>query len=67
LSYTANTVAITIGGVSASVAFAGMAPGYPDLYQVNTTLPAGIPAGTQVPVVLTVAGQTSPPVTISVH
>jgi uncharacterized protein (TIGR03437 family) len=67
LSYTANTVAVTIGGVPASVAFAGMAPGYPDLYQVNTTLPAGIPAGTQVPVVLTVAGQTSPPVTISVH
>ena len=67
LSYTANTVAITIGGVPASVAFAGMAPGYPDLYQVNTTLPAGIPSGTQVPVVLTVAGQTSPPVTISVR
>jgi uncharacterized protein (TIGR03437 family) len=67
LSYTANTVTVTIGGVSTPVAFAGMAPGYPDLYQVNTTLPAGLPAGTQVPVVLSVAGQTSPPVTISVR
>jgi uncharacterized protein (TIGR03437 family) len=36
-----------------------MVPGYLDLYQVNTTLPAGLPSGTQVPVVLSVAGQTS--------
>jgi uncharacterized protein (TIGR03437 family) len=67
LSYTANTVTVTIGGRPAAVAFAGLAPSYPDLYQVNATLPAGLPAGTQVPVLLSVAGQTSPPVTISVH
>ncbi len=67
LSHTANTVTVTIGGLSAPVAFAGLAPGYPDLYQVNATMPAGVPAGNQVPVVLSVAGQTSPPVTISVR
>lgn len=67
LSYTANPVTVTIGGVAAPVAFAGLAPGYPDLYQVNTTVPSGLAAGNQVPVVLSIAGQTSPPVTISVH
>jgi uncharacterized protein (TIGR03437 family) len=67
LSYTVNPVTLTIGGISTPVAFAGLAPGYPDLYQVNTTVPAGLPSGTQVPVVLSVAGQSSPPVTISVR
>lgn len=67
LSSTANPVTVTIGGLPAPVAFAGLAPGYPDLYQVNATMPAGVPSGTQVPVVLSVAGQTSPAVTISVR
>jgi uncharacterized protein (TIGR03437 family) len=35
------------------------------LYQVNALMPAGVAAGNQVPVVLTVGGQSSPPVTMS--
>jgi uncharacterized protein (TIGR03437 family) len=67
LSNTVNPVSVTIGGVSAPVAFAGLTPGSTGLYQVNTTVPAGIAAGDGVPVVLTAARQSSAPVVISVR
>ena len=67
LSVTNNPVSITIGGISATVTFAGLAPGFPDLYQVNAVVPAGVVAGPSVPVVLSVAGQTSPAVTLAVQ
>jgi len=67
LSVTNNTVSITIGGISATVSFAGLAPGYPDLYQVNAVVPSGVAPGGAVPVVLNVAGQTSPAVTMTVQ
>ncbi|MGO9129961.1 MAG: hypothetical protein ACLQIS_09545 [Bryobacteraceae bacterium] len=37
------------------------------MYQVNVAVPAGIATGDAVPVVLSVAGQSSPPVTIAVR
>jgi len=37
-----------------------LAPGYPDLYQVNAVVPLGVQPGDSVPVVLTLAGQSSP-------
>ena len=67
LSQTVNPVTVTIGGVNAAVQFAGLTPGYPDLYQVNAVVPAGAGPGGNVPVALTVAGQTSPPVTMAVR
>jgi len=67
LSQTVNLVAVTIGGLNAQVLFAGLTPGYPDLYQVNAVVPARVAADNQVPVMLTVAGQSSPPVTIAVQ
>jgi uncharacterized protein (TIGR03437 family) len=67
LSRTANPVTVTIGGKTASVAFAGLAPGFVGLYQVNAVVPAGLTAGDSVPVVLSTSGQTSPAVTISVR
>lgn len=66
LSNAANPVTVTIGGQNAPVAFAGLAPGYVGLYQVNAVVPAGIAAGTDVPLTLSVAGQQSPPVTVAV-
>ena len=57
----------TIGGKSAQVAFSGLTPGYAGLYQINAVVPAGITTGDAVPVVLSVEGQTSPPVTIAVR
>ena len=67
LSTTVNTVTVTIGGKAAQVAFAGLTPGYAGLYQVNVVVPAGITTGDSVPVVLSVAGQDSPPVTMAVR
>jgi uncharacterized protein (TIGR03437 family) len=37
------------------------------LYQVNAVVPAGIPTGDTVPVVVNAAGQTSPAVTMAVR
>ncbi len=66
LARTVNPVTVTIGGVSAQVLYAGLAPGYAGLYQVNALVPAGVSPGNQVPVVLSVAGQNSPAASVSV-
>jgi trimeric autotransporter adhesin len=66
LSRTVNPVTVTIGGQTAMVLFAGLTPGSAGLYQVNAVVPAGV-SGDTVPVVMSVSGQTSPMVTISVH
>jgi uncharacterized protein (TIGR03437 family) len=66
-SRTVNAVSVKIGGVDATVSFAGLAPGSTGVYQVNVTVPQGVTAGAAVPVVLSVAGQISPPVTITVQ
>jgi uncharacterized protein (TIGR03437 family) len=63
---TVNPVQMTIGGREAAVSFAGLAPGFVGLYQVNAVVPAGTATGS-VPVAVKLAGQTSPTVTIPVH
>ncbi len=67
LRRTTAEVAVTIGGVTAQVAFAGLTPGFTGLYQVNVTVPAGVEPGDQVPVVVTIGGISSPPVQIAVR
>jgi len=67
LSTTVNPVTVTIGDKAAQVVFAGLTPGYAGLYQVNAVVPGGITIGDAVPVVLSVAGQTSPAVTMAVR
>ena len=64
---TVNPVTLTIGGVNATVQFAGLAPFFTGLYQVNAVVPNGVQPGNAVPVVLNVAGQSSPPVTMAVQ
>jgi len=66
LSSTTSAVTVSIGGQNAQVLFAGLAPGYVGLYQVNALVPAGVPVGGDVPLLLSVAGQQSPPVTVPV-
>jgi trimeric autotransporter adhesin len=66
----ANTLVnptVTIGGQNAGVSFSGLAPGFVGLYQIDAMVPGGITPGSAVPVVMSIAGQTSPPVTISVR
>jgi uncharacterized protein (TIGR03437 family) len=41
---------VLIGGSKAQVQFAGLAPGFVGLYQVNAQIPKGTPAGNAVPV-----------------
>jgi uncharacterized protein (TIGR03437 family) len=67
ISYTVNPVTATIGGQSAQVLFAGLAPGYAGVYQVDLEVPSGIATGASLPVVLTQLGFPSAPVTVAIH
>jgi len=58
---------VTIGHKPARVLFSGLTPGFAGLYQVNVKVPADVTPGDEVPVVIGIAGQTSPVVTISVR
>jgi uncharacterized protein (TIGR03437 family) len=54
-----NKYSLTLGGVAVNVSYAGVSPGSAGLYQINFTVPSGVPAGNQ-PLVLTVDGVPSP-------
>jgi uncharacterized protein (TIGR03437 family) len=62
LRQTVNQVSLTIGGVRAPVAFAGLTPGFTGLYQINATVPAGASPDDHASVVISVAGTSSPSV-----
>jgi len=51
---TTAAVTATIGGVDAPVLFSGLTPSLVGLYQVNVQVPAAVPVGDAVPLVLTV-------------
>ena len=67
LSNTVGTPQLTVGGQSAAVSFAGLAPGFVGLYQVNAVVPSGTQTGTNVGVNLSIDGQTSPSTTIAIQ
>lgn len=54
-SMTNSTTTVTIGGVPAPVAYAGLAPGFVGEYQINAQVPMGLPSGNQ-PVIVTIGG-----------
>ena len=58
---------VTIGGRPATVAFAGLAPGFVGVYQINAQVPAGITPGDAVPVVITQGSAQSNTATIAVR
>lgn len=64
LSPTRRPVTVTIGGISATVHFAGLAPGFAGIYQINVSIPEGVPVGPEAAVVVTAGGLSSPPVTV---
>jgi len=58
---------VTVNGVPASLDYLGAAPGQvAGMLLFNVEIPTGVPGGAAVPVVLTVGGVASPPVTIAV-
>jgi uncharacterized protein (TIGR03437 family) len=67
LIQTVNPVGVTIAGVPANVQFAGLTPNFTGLYQVNAVVPDGLAPGDALQVVLSVAGVSSPAVTMAVR
>jgi uncharacterized protein (TIGR03437 family) len=52
LSFAVATPSVTIGGLPAAVDFAGLAPGFIGLGQMNIRVPAEAPTGDAVPLVI---------------
>ena len=65
LANAVNPVTATVGGQSAKVLFAGLAPQL-TVYQMNIVVPSGVTPGSDVPIVLSQAGLQSVPVTVAV-
>jgi uncharacterized protein (TIGR03437 family) len=64
LASTTTPLVVTIGGQQVTPSFSGLAPGYPGLYQLNVTVPAGLTGNQNVTVFI--GGQTSPAVVLPV-
>ena len=59
LSYASAAPVITLGGATLSVGYAGLAPGEVGVYQINATVPSGVPTGLSVPLVIAQGGATT--------
>lgn len=66
-SPTLVTPTVTIGGAQVPASFAGLAPGFVGVYQVNALVPLGITPGSAVPLSVTLNGAASQTVTIAVQ
>jgi uncharacterized protein (TIGR03437 family) len=63
-----QAIGATLGGLNAPISFAGLAPGFAGLYQVNLTVPSGVAAGNSVPLMLTGPnGSQSPTVSVAIQ
>ncbi|MEP7366680.1 MAG: putative Ig domain-containing protein [Acidobacteriota bacterium] len=67
LSRVVNAVTANIGGQTAQILYAGLAPGFVGLYQVNVLVPDNAQLGDAVPVTVTVNGATSNTATIAIR
>jgi uncharacterized protein (TIGR03437 family) len=67
LSVTAATVTALVNGQELPVEFAGLAPGYVGLYQVNVPIPAATPPGLGVSLTLKEGGQVSNTVAVALE
>ena len=63
---TVTTPTVSIDGIPGEVLFSGAAPGFVGLNQVNVRIPASTRSASNIPVVLSIGGKQSNPVTIAV-
>jgi uncharacterized protein (TIGR03437 family) len=67
LQVTSAPVSVVVEGASAKPSFAGSAPGFPGLYQINVQIPPGTAPGPAIPLSLSEASQTSNTVTLAIQ
>lgn len=68
LRRTVDPVKVFIGGIEATVDFAGLSPQFVGLYQINVFIPQGVQTGPAVPIVIEAGGVRSrPDVTIALR
>ena len=67
LSRTNTPVSVVLNGTELPASFAGLAPGFIGLYQVNVTIPAGTPPGLTLPLTLKAGGQQSNSVLVALQ
>ncbi len=67
LQVASQTVSVSIGGVSVKPSFAGLAPGFPGLCQINVQIPPGATPGSAITVALNEGGQTSNTVPLAIQ
>ena len=67
ISETLTAPAVFIGETQARVVFAGLAPGFVGLYQINAQVPGSAPSGGNVPITISIGGLDSLAVTIAVE
>jgi uncharacterized protein (TIGR03437 family) len=65
-AHTKDPVTVSFGGQSTPVQFAGLAPSFVGLYQINVAVPPGLPAG-NVPLSISVSRQTGPSAPIAIQ
>jgi sugar lactone lactonase YvrE len=67
LSTSVAPVTATVGGIPATVSFAGLAPGFVGLGQVNILVGPDAPNGDAVPLILQINGQKSKPAPVAIR
>ena len=67
LDYAVQQPTVTVGGVACPVVFAGAAPGFIGLDQINCTVPAGLTSSATVPVVIASGDRTSNTATLAIE
>jgi uncharacterized protein (TIGR03437 family) len=50
---------VTLGGVPLNVLYAGLVPGEVGVYQINASIPSGVPQGMDIPLVVSQAGSST--------
>jgi uncharacterized protein (TIGR03437 family) len=59
LAYAAAAPTVTLGGSALAVSYAGLVPGEVGVYQINATVPSGVPTGLSIPLVIGQGGLTT--------